>query len=169
MRGPAPPRAAHRGANTDVSLRGGAALPSRLGRGQRRLPPSGAQQKRDTEPEQPPPWRVSPSGQHRRRWDASGPPNARRSGRAPTRRPARGPADPGPRPRSPSGFLRAPRAWPAPLALVHSVLGGRLPWGARKASLCLTLLLFLPPKSNFWKSSSPSVSSCRKFRSRRGR
>lgn len=40
---------------------------------------------------------------------------------------------------------------------------------ARKVLPALILLLFLPSKSNFWKSSSLSVSSCLKFRSRKER
>ena len=109
---PAPRRAARRGASTDVSLGEGAALRSGLGRGQCHLTRSGAEQKRDPEPEQPPPWRVSPSGQPRQSREGSDRPSPHRSGRAPTHR-----ALPGPlrtRPASP-GPLGGPRARSAPL------------------------------------------------------
>lgn len=59
---PAPRRAARRRASSDVSLGGGAVRWNRLGRGQGRVTRSRAEPKRDPEPEQPPPWQVSPAG-----------------------------------------------------------------------------------------------------------
>lgn len=113
---PAPRRAARRGASTDVSLGGGSALRSGLGRGQPHLTRSGAEQKRDPEPELPPPWRVSPSGQPPATpGRIKNPPSPHRSGRAATPRARPGPRRP--RPASPA-LLRVsarPRARSAPL------------------------------------------------------
>lgn len=159
--GPAPPRgAACRPGSTDVSLGRAAALRNR----QRRLIRRGAEPKRKLEPEQTPPWRVSPSG----RLAVPGParPLARPGVHAPAGRP------PGPRRALPAlGPPPGPRL-PRPGL---SPPGSSLYWArgspGRAAGFCaLTpFLLLLPSKSSFWKSSSPSVSSCRKFRSRRER
>lgn len=112
---PAPRRAARRGASTDVSLDGGAALPSGLGRGQPHFTRPGAEQKRDPEPEQPPPWRVSPSGSPGNAGKDQNPLSPHRSGRA--AKPLARPGPRGPRLASPAllGVLACPRARSAPL------------------------------------------------------
>lgn len=112
---PAPRRAARRGASTDVSLGRGAALPSGLGRGQPHFTRPGAEQKRDPEPEQPPPWRVSPSGQPRQRREGSKSPFP-----SPVRASGQTPSPPAPRrprlaPPALLGVLACPRARSAPL------------------------------------------------------
>lgn len=84
-------RDAHPGASTDVSLCGGTAPRSRLGRRQCYLTWSGAEPKRHPETEQPPPWRVSPSGQLRLLRDGSDPPSPNWSGQASTRHACLGP------------------------------------------------------------------------------
>lgn len=110
--------------------------------------------------EQPPPWRVSPWGEPRLRRDGTQSPFPLTGpGRCPPTRPARIP-----------GSRDSHEFWysvcsPAPCPLPQHKLGGRLTRGARKVLRALILLLFFPSKSSFWKSSNPSVSSCRKSRS----
>lgn len=119
---PAQRRAAHPGASTDVSLGGGAAPRNRHGCGQRRLTRSGAEPKRNPEPEQPPPWLVSPSGPPRLLRDGSDSSSPHWSGLAFARQ-----ACPGPRP--PSGTRCVPV-----LGLPLPELGGTPLRLARKAS-----------------------------------
>lgn len=86
--------------------------------------------------QQPPPWRVSPSGQPRRR-------GRERDPAAPATKPTLSPALPH-------------------LARQTASRGGT-------RTLSPNTVLFLLSKSSFWRSLSPSVSSCQKFRSRSGR
>lgn len=126
---PAPHRTAPHGASTDVSLGGGAARQS----GCSLLTWSGAKPKRDPEPEQPPPWRVSPAGA------ALALPGRIR---APLRSPARsGAHQPGP-PRPPGG-RPAPPALPGPACAAASPARGVPGWRGRSPCVLTPLLLFL--------------------------
>lgn len=109
-------RDAHPGVSTDVSLRGGAAPRSRLGLGQRYLTWSGEEPKRHPETEQPPPWRVSPSGQLRLLRDGSDSPSPHRSGQASALHACS-------RPTHSSGSLRVPLLAPLPCPNTSSAEG----------------------------------------------
>lgn len=137
---PRPAPAARRGASTDVSLGRGAALRSGLGRGQRHPTRSAAEHQRDPGPEQPPPWRVSPSGQPRRLGKARIPLPLAGPGERPPRRARPGALRTGPAPpAAPRGPREPPRA-PAPLVPAPARAGREASRGAQGAFPALTLL-----------------------------
>lgn len=146
-----PPRAVWRcdalpGASTDVSLRGGASPRSRLGRGQRYLTWSGEEPKRHPETEQPPPWRVSPSGQLHLLRDGSDPrfPSPVRAGIRP------------PGLFGAQAFLRvAARPLARPASVPQHVLGRGLPRVAPKVSQSLNSSFVSPIKVKFLEVIKP--------------